>query len=134
MPTVSGSAALVAALVKLAQCVFTYQAYLVLTKLFGNVQDEDSHESLHQLLKHGLGRATVAAELLCLCGMAPFLYIEASTFLEYGFYGWRSIWNLMDIVAYVNQVCAPERQHSMRLQLHGAVTWVFRVTQHDRHL
>ena len=68
------------------------------------LQDEDSHESLKQLLKHGLGRVTVAAELLCLCGMAPFLYIEAGTFLEYGFYGWRSVWNFMDVVAYVNQV------------------------------
>ncbi|KAL3141754.1 hypothetical protein ABBQ32_004434 [Trebouxia sp. C0010 RCD-2024] len=67
-------------------------------------QDEDSHESLRQLLKHGLGRATVAAELVCLCGMAPFLYIEAGTFLEYGFYGWRSAWNFMDVVAYVNQI------------------------------
>lgn len=36
--------------------------------------------------------------------MAPFLYIEAGTFLEYGFYGWRSVWNFMDVVAYVNQV------------------------------
>ena len=68
------------------------------------MQDEDSHESLRQLLKHNLGRATVAAELLCLCGMAPFLYIEAGTFLEYGFYGWQSVWNFMDVVAYVNQV------------------------------
>ena len=94
----------------------------MLTKLFGNTQDEDSHESLRQLLKHGLGRATVAAELLCLCGMAPFLYIEAGTFLEYGFYGWRSIWNLMDIVAYVNQVCEAQKQHSTALQLQFEVT------------
>lgn len=93
------------------------------------MQDEDSHESLRQLLKHGLGRATVAAELLCLCGMAPCLYIEASTFLEYGFYGWRSVWNLMDIVAYVNQVCEP---HASQLQLRCAVTSVSRVTHHDR--
>ena len=67
------------------------------------MQEDDSHESLPQLLKHNLGRATVAAELLCLCGMAPFLYIEAGTFLEYGFYGWQSVWNFMDVVAYVNQ-------------------------------
>lgn len=74
--------------------------------LSAGTQDEDSHESLRQLLKHGLGRATVAAELVCLCGMAPFLYIEAGTFLEYSFYGWRSAWNFMDVVAYVNQVGA----------------------------
>lgn len=106
----------------------------MLTKLFGNVQDEDSHESLHQLLEHGLGRATVAAELLCLCGMAPFLYVEAGTFLEYGFYGWRSIWNLMDIVAYANQVCQPHRQHSKEVQLHCAVTPLSRVSQHGKYL
>ena len=73
-------------------------------RVSASCQDEDSHESLAQLLKHGLGRATVAAELVCLCGMAPFLYIEAGTLLEYGIYGWGSIWNYMDIVAYINQV------------------------------
>ncbi len=79
---------------------------ILLKKLSVSMQDEDSHESLRQLLTHGLGRATVAAELVCLCGMAPFLYIEAGTFLEYGLYGWRSAWNFMDVVAYVNQVGA----------------------------
>ena len=79
------------------------------------VQDEDTDASLRQLFKSGLGRATVAAELLCLGGMAPFMYIEAGTFLEYGFYGWRSVWNFMDMVAYVNQACAVCNASVLRL-------------------
>ena len=105
-------------------------------------QDEDSQESLSQLLKHGLGRATVAAELLCLCSMMPFLYIEASTLLEYGFYGWGSIWNFMDIVAYVNQVHNKLELHwskSDSLPLEGSALCmshleVFLGSVHERHL
>ena len=47
---------------------------------------------------------TVAMEATALSGMAPFLYVEFCTLLEYGPKRWLSIWNLMDLATYFLQV------------------------------
>ena len=49
----------------------------------------------------------MVAEGIALLGMAPFLWIEACTLKEYGIAGWASVWNVMDVIMYINQVrCA----------------------------
>ena len=50
------------------------------------------------------GIITVVMEVTALLGMAPFLYIEACTVVEYGPKRWLSIWNLMDLATYFLQV------------------------------
>lgn len=50
-------------------------------------QDEDLGSSLHDLLRTARGRVTVAAEIMALVGMAPFLLLEVGTISAYGF-GW----------------------------------------------
>jgi hypothetical protein len=56
-------------------------------------QDEDTNLSLAQLLQGPYGIATVGVEALALVGMAPFLYIELCSFIEYGPLEWiNSFW------------------------------------------
>lgn len=68
------------------------------------MQDEDTRRSLPELLSTNRGIGTVVAEGAALLGMAPFLWIEACTLKEYGVVGWASIWNIMDVAMYINQV------------------------------
>lgn len=67
-------------------------------------QDEDLSHSLRQLLSTRRGRITVAAELLALAGMAPFLLLEASTIFAYGMAQWLDVWNALDLFTYAAQV------------------------------
>ncbi len=71
------------------------------------MQDEDTGKSLPELLQSTRGIGTVIAECIALFGMAPFLWIEACTLKEYGIAGWASVWNVMDVVMYINQVYPP---------------------------
>lgn len=66
-------------------------------------QDEDLSLSLRQLLASPRGRATVAAELLALVGMAPFLLLELGTLPAYGV-GWVDLWNALDASTYFIQI------------------------------
>jgi hypothetical protein len=52
----------------------------------------------------GLVRASYALALISLAGMAPFVYVEFATVMEYGFGGWVNVWNILDVIAYGNQV------------------------------
>ncbi|KAK9858035.1 hypothetical protein WJX84_009559 [Apatococcus fuscideae] len=78
--------------------LFGFQAFVLL------FQDEDTKRSLPELLATTRGIGTVVAEAAALFGMAPFLWIEACTLKEYGVFGWASIWNVMDVAMYINQV------------------------------
>lgn len=70
----------------------------------GPTQDEDTTLSFWQLIKSTRGRVTVAMDILSLVGMAPFLVIESATFTHYGFWGWASLWNVLDVATYALQV------------------------------
>lgn len=41
--------------------------------------------------------------LIPIACMVIFVYIEIKTWIEYG-RGWISVWNVLDVAAYVNQV------------------------------
>lgn len=66
-------------------------------------QDEDLSLSLADILGTARGRVTVAAELLCLFGMLPFLALEAGTIQALG-WQWLDAWNTLDVCTYVIQV------------------------------
>jgi hypothetical protein len=68
------------------------------------MQDEVPEATLRQVLATTRGEFTVASDVTALLGMAPFLYVEAMTLFEYGAWGWFSVWNVLDVVAYANQV------------------------------
>ena len=59
--------------------------------------------SLPELARTPWGAASLVCEALALAGMAPFMYIEATTLREYGLHGWLSAWNVMDVIAYAVQ-------------------------------
>ena len=81
MPCYGASALLRAAAAPAAALPLCMQRHLVICKtqscmplhLCACVQDEDDTSSLSELLGTGRGRATVAAELLALMAMSPFL-------------------------------------------------------------
>ena len=56
------------------------------------MQDENPSLSLGELIKTPRGAVTVLFECLAILGMVPFLYIEACTVMEYGFWGWADFW------------------------------------------
>lgn len=61
--------------------------------LTGCGQDEDTSLSLGQLLQTRSGAAAVVFEILAVLGMAPFVYIEFCSVLEYGITEWAfSFW------------------------------------------
>ena len=67
--------------------------------------------SLSELVQTRRGIVTVAMEATALSGMAPFLYVEFCTLLEYGPKRWLSIWNLMDLTTYFLQVILKPLKH-----------------------
>ncbi|KAL6778251.1 TRP11A [Auxenochlorella protothecoides x Auxenochlorella symbiontica] len=84
-------------LVELAFFMLWLCSFAVFTVLF---QDEDTSLSLRELVQTARGRGTVAADVLALVGMAPFLAIEGATLAHYGPRGWASLWNLLDLTTY----------------------------------
>lgn len=42
--------------------------------------------------------------ILSLIAMTPFLAIEGATIKAYGFWGWFSAWNILDLLTYALQV------------------------------
>ncbi|EFN52792.1 expressed protein [Chlorella variabilis] len=66
-------------------------------------QDEDPDASLAQVLETGRGRATVAAELVALLSMVPFMMLEVGTISAYKL-GWLNIWNGLDVCTYLLQI------------------------------
>ncbi len=59
-------------------------------------QDEDLDLSLPDLLATKRGKITVAAEIMALVGMLPFLMFEVGTIPAYGL-GWLDIYNGLDM-------------------------------------
>ena len=72
-----------------------------------DLQDEDTTKSLGELLHTRRGLASVILEGLALVGMVPFLWIELSTFCEYGPRIWLNTWNCLDCLTYAGQVSLP---------------------------
>ena len=67
------------------------------------LQDEDMNASLKQLVRSPSGIATVVVESVSFAAMLPFVYIEVQSIREYGS-DWLSSWNVLDVIAYANQV------------------------------
>jgi len=55
-------------------------------------------------LQNPYGFAVVASEAIALLAMAPFVYLEICTILEFGPSRWLSIWNVIDVTTYILQV------------------------------
>ena len=66
-------------------------------------EDEDLSLSFRQMLGTVRGRVAVAAELLALLFMAPFLVLEAGTISTYGWHFFDA-WNRLDWATYLLQV------------------------------
>ena len=69
-----------------------------------SVQDEDLSLSLSQLVQHHRGAGIIASEVVSLLAMAPFVYIEVCTVIEFGPKRWLNVWNLIDLITYILQV------------------------------
>lgn len=69
-----------------------------------SVQDEDLSLSLSELVQHRRGAGIIASEVVSLLAMAPFVYIEACTVIEFGPKRWLNVWNLIDLITYILQV------------------------------
>jgi len=67
-------------------------------------QDEDVNLDLRELLSTGRGCFTVAMDLTALLSMTPFIIIEGATLSAYGFWGWNTAWNLLDVSTYALQL------------------------------
>lgn len=66
-------------------------------------QDEDTSMGLVQLLDTPRGMLSLLCNVLCLCALVPFMYMDYCTVVVYG-RGWYNIVNVMDIASYVLQV------------------------------
>lgn len=67
-------------------------------------QDEDVNLTFKELLQTSRGRFTLTMDLLALIGMMPFIFIELATLTAYGFRGWFTAWNVLDMLTYINQI------------------------------
>lgn len=76
-------------------------SFVTFTALF---QDENLSLTLGQLMATRRGAATVAAELVALLAMTPFLVLEYGTLCAYGVSGWFSVWNGLDLITYTIQI------------------------------
>lgn len=76
-------------------------SFFAFTVLF---QDEGNEKTLRELLRTSRGKATVTLDLLSLLFMMPFVAIEVASYAAYGFAGWFSAWNALDMATYVLQI------------------------------
>lgn len=76
-------------------------SFFAFTVLF---QDEGNERTLVALLRTARGKATVSLDLLSLLCMMPFVAIEVASFAAYGFKGWASAWNALDMTTYALQI------------------------------
>lgn len=65
-------------------------------------QDEDNSAVLKDLLHTTRGRVTIAAEVVSLLAMVPFLVMDAGTFWKYDMH--IKFWNLLEAATYILQV------------------------------
>jgi hypothetical protein len=70
------------------------------------MQEEDLSKSLLELLESPYGFAILASEAVALLAMAPFVYLEVCTVIEFGPSRWLSTWNLINMITYILQVFA----------------------------
>lgn len=68
------------------------------------LQDEDLSLPLSELVRHSRGAGIIASEVVALLAMAPFVYIEVCTVIEFGSKRWLNVWNLIDLITYIVQV------------------------------
>jgi len=59
------------------------------------MQEEDLSKSLLELLESPYGFAILASEAVALLAMAPFVYLEVCTVIEFGPSRWLTLWNLI---------------------------------------
>jgi len=81
-------------------CVWLISYYIFLA----TYQGEDLSLPLSEILQTAQGRVTVAAEVVALAAMAPFLALEAGSI---GAWGWRWLQdptNLLDLCTYALQI------------------------------
>jgi len=68
------------------------------------MQEEDLSKSLLELLESPYGFAILASEAVALLAMAPFVYLEVCTVIEFGPSRWLTLWNLINLITYALQV------------------------------
>lgn len=66
-------------------------------------QDEDMGASTRELASSSRGIATIVLEVVSYAAMLPFIYIELRSIEEYRD-DWLNAWNILDVIAYANQV------------------------------
>lgn len=76
-------------------CIYSWQYQL---------QEEDLSKNLVELLESPYGFAILASEAIALLAMAPFVYLEVCTVIEFGPSRWLSTWNLINMITYILQV------------------------------
>ena len=79
-------------------------------------QDEDMGASTRELAGSSRGIATIVLEVLSYIAMLPFIYIELRSIEEYR-EDWFNAWNILDVIAYANQVDLDQRKN---LELSGS--------------
>ncbi len=79
-------------------------------------QDEDTTSSFEDIWNTRNGKIAVFGNTLALVGMVPFVLIEYSTVVAYGWRAWATVWNALDSSTYVLQsyiiIC-----HTLRMEL-----------------
>lgn len=68
-------------------------------------QDEDISQSLSQIVfQTRNGKIAILGNVVALVGMIPFVLIEYSTVVAYGWRAWATVWNVLDSTTYILQL------------------------------
>lgn len=89
---------------------------------------QDVTLSLRELLATPRGVATVAAELVAVVAMLPFIVMERGTIEAYSLKGWLDVWNGLDLSIYFLQT-AIVAMHLGRFQLQSGALSVAAAVQ-----
>lgn len=78
-------------------------------------QDEDASLNFVDVWHTRNGKTAVLGNILALVGMSPFVLIEHSTVVAYGWWAWATVWNVLDSATYLLQayiiICHTYRIH-----------------------
>lgn len=88
-------------MIQFACYVVWLSAFQIFLLLF---QEEDLSRDLIELLYSPYGFTIVASEVVALLAMAPFVYLEICSVIDFGPSRWLSIRNLIDVITYGLQV------------------------------
>ena len=88
---------------------FTLVCAPACNRAHAHTQDEDLSSSLSELVREPKGRATVAAEVVAVAAMVPFVLLDVSTLPAYGLAGWLDLWTSASLLTYAIQVWAVAR-------------------------